>query len=757
MRKTILALTTLVVSSLFLLTLMGQRAQFEPSVGFERLRSAGGIVPLPFFRAVFRACEGAGEGRKCDDLGDISALPLPSYEDTRQALASLSDPQSRPATHVLLERRLTPEERAFVEQEGIVSLIVPRNVHIETRLIKPLQDGGSVVGMGSHVTLALSAQDVEEEQGVLRLEMKVKGLPWFGPSDFPIVLAKQESTAAYQALGASPGLTANLGRQLQIAIPMLLCLIALFFDHARVFRALAYLAAARAASVFLHVSSENPEYSPFLERIAQPLLHGFDGLLVGLGLTSMVSFALAFTEREPKGKASARLLFLAYTGAALMFLLGGLLSDASWKRADLVADASAGFIVAAILAFDIVKRWGNAPVIASVNMTSDHKRASLEAKLKQAAGIVTFVLFALLGLSNIEAMVTPISSAKTLVDWRFALFYPGLLFVAFLRVGTSSRLIALQADELSRKRVLESELATAKRQMQLMQGPKKGFEAGISWRVWQRQCVSVGGDFFDVRRLSFSDGDYLVAVVLDVTGHGIQAAMIARSLSDAWATWCADSTHERRRDAHTGAHSDAHADVHTDGPLRTGPRSKEEREAFLARAPQRLLSHLSAARVPGTCTAVFVLLDSRTNEVTVCNAGHPSPFCVTSTGHRLLSVSGAHPMINPDSPCQGWEPQTFTLSGETLFIYSDGLFCDSVGVRYASFMKWFRLPGKARSSPFEGSALWKLFRLTQRFYSEKHPKDEDDITLVALTFKVEGEGKGLFVTDKNVTEPNKAS
>ncbi len=608
-----------------------------------------------------------------------------------------------------------------MRSEGIVSLVMPRSVHIETRLDRKPRDGGTVLGMGSSVALAVSDQDIEDEGGVLRLEMKISGLPWFGPSDFPVVLAKQEVTAAYQALGASPKLTANLGRQLQIAIPMILCLLALFFDHSRVFSALAYLSAARAASVFLHAAYENPAYSQLLQTMPPPLIEGLAGLLVGLGLTSMVHFGLVFTDRKPTAQGPIHALRGMHVLVPLFFLVAGILSPVAWKKADLVADAAAGIIVAMVLGYDVLSRQRRRPDARSFESVPELKKSAIEFRLMQVAGVVTFVLFALLGSSNLEALLSSESAPKTLIDWRFALFYPGLLFVAFLRVGTSSRHIALVASELTRKKVLEAELSTAKKQMLFMQGERKGKEAGVKWRAWQRQCVSVGGDFFDVRKLKFEDGELVVAVVLDVTGHGIQAAMIARSLSDAWATWCADATRARRRE-----------DTTTSG-LRPKPSTREERESLLSRAPGRLLAHLSAAREPGSCTAIFALLDSSTRELTLCNAGHPSAMLVGSASHRTLTPKGKHSTIAGSNDEGEWTPNTYVLEDETLFLFSDGLFSDLLGVRPAVIAKRFRLPGESRTNPHDPKMLWKLFRMTQRFYSATHPEDEDDITLVAIS------------------------
>ena len=260
--------------------------------------------------------------------------------------------------------------------------------------------------------------------------------------------------------------------------------------------------------------------------------------------------------------------------------------------------------------------------------------------------------------------------------------------------------------------------------MLLMQGSRKGSEAGVKWRVWQRQCVSVGGDFFDVRKLHFEDGDLVVAVVLDVTGHGIQAAMIARSLSDAWATWCADATR-----------AEGPGDLTASG-RRHKPATREERENLLLRAPGRLLAHLSAAREPGSCTAIFALIDASSREVSICNAGHPSAMLVGSTSHQSLTPKGNNSTIGDSNLDAEWTPNIFVIEDETLFLFSDGLFSDLLGVRPAVVAKRFRLPGENRASPHDPKMLWKLFRLTQRFYSKTHPEDEDDITLVALSVPI---------------------
>ncbi|MCA2960477.1 MAG: serine/threonine-protein phosphatase [Silvanigrellales bacterium] len=728
----------LLVSSLSI-----QRSKHEASEIYNRLLDSKEVLPLKEFNAEFLECEHRDGTEICTSLRSGLTLGFPNVQAISNAVSSLP----RAPTHVILTRSLSPAERTWVSAQGAFSIAALRNVHVETLLgKKTLGQGVRPVAIGNGATTFLTANKhtLENSNGNVVLTLTIEGLPWFGPGEFPFLLVSENATAAVQNLGFAQGASAALGRQLQLAIPFVIAVVALFLDHAAVFRPLAVLAGLRALRAFFGLVMETPwgeEIHASFPNLMQGLLGGLNGLMAA----AFFLFALSMANTPQNVWKRLRWLLLALPAA---FTVYGTLSPRAWLTGDTIADAFGAGGAGLILALATVRvaraqnhesAHENASSKPSSNLSISEMRRSRIERLAAVGSLATgAVVFLVLAAANAQDFLDS-TSAKAIIDWRYALFYPGLLLVAFSSVGASSKVIEIVSSDLVRKHLLEAELDTAKRQMLLMQGRKKGTEAGVTWRVWQRQCVSVGGDFFDVRKLTFEGGELVVAVVLDVTGHGIQAAMIARSLSDAWATWCADATQGRRQ-------SDG-----SNSSCRPFPATREERENLLAHAPARLLSHLSAARVPGSCTAVFALFDEKSSEVTLCNAGHPSPMFVGPTSHKTLTPSGFHPMINAGTVEAQWTPVTHVLTNEDLFLFSDGLFSEEVGVRAGSFAKRFRLPGASRTALHDPLTLWKLFRTTQRFYRAHHPADEDDITLVSFRFRSEK------TTQRDTTNQNENS
>ena len=152
------------------------------------------------------------------------------------------------------------------------------------------------------------------------------------------------------------------------------------------------------------------------------------------------------------------------------------------------------------------------------------------------------------------------------------------------------------------------------------------------WSVRFEPCRWVGGDYVDVFPLA--DGRVFVGVA-DVSGKGLQAALIAASL-------------------------------HT--LVRTALASEPSIVALFGRANEYLRQFL-----PGNSfvTMAGLLVDPQRGRAEYANAGHPPPFCLSTDGKVARLASNLNLPLGVE--IDGFTAQNIDLEpGQMAFLYSDG-------------------------------------------------------------------------------------
>jgi len=165
----------------------------------------------------------------------------------------------------------------------------------------------------------------------------------------------------------------------------------------------------------------------------------------------------------------------------------------------------------------------------------------------------------------------------------------------------------------------------------------EGVEVGVVFRP----AGYVSGDIYDVEMV---DDRWLAFFVADAVGHGVPAALMTMVISQSL----------RRLERREG-----------------GGRMMPPADVLRALNGELIKKQQDAQRF---ATAVYGILDTRTNELTLASAGHPSPL--------LLARTGAGPVVSPletTGPLLGiFDDAQFDqvsrrmLPGETLLVYSDG-------------------------------------------------------------------------------------
>jgi sigma-B regulation protein RsbU (phosphoserine phosphatase) len=146
--------------------------------------------------------------------------------------------------------------------------------------------------------------------------------------------------------------------------------------------------------------------------------------------------------------------------------------------------------------------------------------------------------------------------------------------------------------------------------------------------------LDIGGDFYDC---FFIDDDHLAVCVADTSGKGVAAA-VSTAVCRALLRAC----------------------------------------AFSASAPSRVLEEVNRrfcddSATPTFATAVFAVLDTRSGQLVIANAGHPAPYLVAADG-RLTAVGPQRNSALGAVRKASYEEETMLLNpGDQLFLFTDGV------------------------------------------------------------------------------------
>ena len=210
------------------------------------------------------------------------------------------------------------------------------------------------------------------------------------------------------------------------------------------------------------------------------------------------------------------------------------------------------------------------------------------------------------------------------------------------RLHAGARILSLEADLAARNtrlsealRQIEQDLELAARiQQSVLPAHQLCYQGFFSdWIFLPSAWVS--GDIFNV----FPLGEHLGFYCVDVSGHGVGAAMMSLAVA--------------RQFLHGRA---------------------VERFLFSAEVVQILNGRFCSdeAEIVSYFTLIYGVIDLTTGEGKLCQAGHPTPFIVTVDGGVRSVGSGGAPvgLINHLS----WADVSFSLApGERLCLFSDGI------------------------------------------------------------------------------------
>lgn len=222
--------------------------------------------------------------------------------------------------------------------------------------------------------------------------------------------------------------------------------------------------------------------------------------------------------------------------------------------------------------------------------------------------------------------------------------------------GETTHFIGVQSDVTDRKRAeeklqeayryIKKDLNAASRVQRALLPISLPVVEGFRFGWIFEPCVELAGDFLNVLPL---DESHLAIYVLDVSGHGVPAALLSVTLS----RWLSVIPGQSQLIGQDGSSRQ----------LVTPP-------AVLAERLHRLMS--LDTQTNQYFTIVYGILDLETNEFRYVSAGHPGPALQLRDGRVILHESTGTPIGLIDDPT--YEEKTIVLEpGDRLWLFTDGL------------------------------------------------------------------------------------
>ena len=285
--------------------------------------------------------------------------------------------------------------------------------------------------------------------------------------------------------------------------------------------------------------------------------------------------------------------------------------------------------------------------------------------------------------------------------------------LVFKYSAAEKKLKQLNRELLDKQKRLDEDLAAAA-QIQKSLLPLNLDSAENLEVAWEFEpCEHMGGDIFNLFQL---DEDHWGIYMLDVSGHGVQAAMVTVSVSQFLQP---NSGHLFKR--------------------RAGKQSQTRQ----LRTPAKVLAALDREfpfeRFNNFFTITYMIINTRTGELRYSNAGHPHSIVLRKDGKMELLQSGGPAIGIGDLPLLRGQENRYAegrphlAPGDKLFIYTDGIvdYQNPKGEFYGTD-RFYQTLEALQGESVQG-IVEKAIRSLIDFGNNAEPLD--DITLLGLEFK----------------------
>ena len=284
--------------------------------------------------------------------------------------------------------------------------------------------------------------------------------------------------------------------------------------------------------------------------------------------------------------------------------------------------------------------------------------------------------------------------------------------LVFKYSALEKKLKALNRELSIKQDRIEQDLAAAANiQRSLLPNVLKSKEGlNIAWKF--KPCEKIGGDIFNLIQL---DNEHWAIYIIDVSGHGVTAAMVAVSVFQYLQP--------------------------QSGNLMI--KSDEKPETQEVRQPGQVLKFLDQEftfeRFNNFFTMNYVIINAKTGKLTSSNAGHPPPIILRKDGRLQQLRKGGLALGTFDLRLSDGEPIVFEeeheqlCPGDKLIFYTDGVneYQDAKGAFYGND-RFFDLLKELKDQPVK-RLIETVFKSLMAFGNNTAPKDDVSLLGVELT------------------------
>ncbi len=307
----------------------------------------------------------------------------------------------------------------------------------------------------------------------------------------------------------------------------------------------------------------------------------------------------------------------------------------------------------------------------------------------------------------VKALTEKISSSGQLISRSFIISGETInkhLLIAVKYISFNQRdMVVIIVDDITetetRKQLIEERQRLIEKDLEAAAGiqhsllPQSCPEHKSFTFAWKYEpCISVGGDIFNL--IKFEDGK-VFAYMVDVSGHGVQAALVTVSIT-------------QRIQQYIHNHQDNFSPC---GLLKT------------------LDNEYPMDRFDAYFTMTSLLLDDKQHELTYASAGHPAPLILNAEGSLRPLTEGAAP-IGMGGIVPFTEKSVPFMPGDTVLCYTDGIneFVNHKDEMFG-FDRLHKVVDKLQGSDPD-ELIEAIYRQVISFSEGREA--EDDITMLAI-------------------------
>jgi serine phosphatase RsbU (regulator of sigma subunit) len=679
------------------------------------------IFSLEAFKLDFYECElaNAPVHEECRDLNDLAPTKLDrpySFPLSPQDVEDL-EPFLQSANRVILTHAMDPAWLPLAEKQKFVVVVAPRSVQ-KDGLLRWGSFQSFSGGYGTALVFFVPSKALLEQEP-LRIDLRIPKKVPFGPWTDPISLTSSKHWEALISTHRILTVAQHFSIQRDLGLSLLVVLVAIVLDHSSVVGVSSAYAVARSLRAFM---ASFLTFGSFKSLGFLFLTYSLVNALIGVCVCVFCMQISNLNFLKKRTWILFTLMVWILQSSYLYFKYESNLTD-SFVVMDLLSDAVASAVGLLILGVGLGVFWKRRVREKSSGSPLKSQAgghlvpAPSEFESLSAIWFVTRLLVLAVGLiltffANFEESLALFAGEnKSPLDWRHTVSMPVMVSVALIHVGSITRKIRMVAQRESAMAVMANEVNMAKVMQQRTLPEFKWSEPGVKWKSYYRPATALAGDWFDIKVLRFQGKtQFVVGVVVDITGHGVGPALVTSVLCSQWNLWIA------------GLEDHVHLET------------SDLKENLLSRAMLHMHLGLTSLKKGDACTAAGFIYELEKKEMTFITCGHPgflmqsredgSVKYLRTMGHALGATSGSEGKDLSHWPSQTAKvPHTFLLCA-----YSDGLL--PLDVPMTTWLKNIEKQGRKEKADISKLLLKQMRQNRQLFRSDESLAD--DITLLFL-------------------------